>query len=222
VKANYPVISYSELSKTYLNNLTQALADSNFEVASRLSTELVLSLGFNSIFNFKAVQTQICLTINRTKGFEKDPSTITTVTPPTMTTISADQLTAILTQVNNSLGTALAGVTVNATVIPTPPGPKETNIVKVEFFSGKTDEDPTEWIEKFERAKDANNWQDARLRFIAGGLMSGEAADWYQTDKANIIQWAGDVANSFKERFIARFSTVERMHKWQTELMDLK
>ena len=106
--------------------------------------------------------------------------------------------------------------------MPQSPRPKETNIVKVEFFSGKTDEDPTEWIEKFERAKDANNWQDARLRFIAGGLMSGEAADWYQTDKANIIQWAGDVANSFKERFIARFSTVERMHKWQTELMDLK
>ena len=119
VKANYLVISYSELSKTYLNNLTQALADSNFEVASRLSTELVLSLGFNSIFNFKAVQTQICLTINRTNGFEKDPSTITTATLPTMTTISADQLTAILTQVNNSLGTALAGVTVNATVTQT-------------------------------------------------------------------------------------------------------
>ena len=61
-----------------------------------------------------------------------------------MTTISADQLNAILTQVNNSLEIALAGVILTTALVP-----KETNIVKVDFFLGMVDKDPNEWIEKF-------------------------------------------------------------------------
>ena len=68
----------------------------------------------------------------------------------------------------------------------TAPTPKETNIIKVDFFSETVDKDPNEWIEKFEWAKDANNWQNNRLRFIARELMKGKVADWYQADKGNI------------------------------------
>jgi len=62
-----------------------------------------------------------------------------------MTTISANQLNVILTQINNSLGIALAGV-----ILTTASAPKETNIIKVDFFSEMVDKDPNEWIEKFE------------------------------------------------------------------------
>ena len=72
----------------------QVFTDSNFKITSKLSTELVLSLRFNNIFNFKAVQIQIYLTINRTNGFKKNPLTITTTIPPTMITISVDYFNA--------------------------------------------------------------------------------------------------------------------------------
>ena len=53
--------------------------------------------------------------------------------------------------------------------------------------------------------------------------MKGEAADWYQADKGNITRWSHATAgDGFKERFLARFSTIERLHKWQNELMNLK
>src|SRR6266542_2105699 len=53
--------------------------------------------------------------------------------------------------------------------------------------------------------------------------MKGEVAYWYQADKGNITRWSHATAgDGFKERFLARFSTTERLHKWQNELMNLK
>jgi hypothetical protein len=120
--------------------------------------------------------------------------------------LSVDQLNAILDRVD----TALGGITITTPAAT----PKETNIIKVDFFHGTIDEDPNEWIEKFERAKDANNWANARLHHIAGGLLKDEAADWYQATKSTIAQWSHATAtDTFREKFIARFSTVERLHK---------
>ena len=98
--------------------------------------------------------------------------------------LSVDQLNAILDHVDN----ALEGITIMATAPPATP--KETNIIKVDFFHGTIDEDPNEWIEKFECAKDANNWAIARLHHIARGLLKDEAADWYQATKGTIAQWS--------------------------------
>src|ERR1051326_5088013 len=59
-----------------------------------------------------------------------------------------------------------------------PAGACELFLVKVDDFSGKTDEDPFEWIDQFERAATANRWGDGRLLAIAQGYFKGAAADW--------------------------------------------
>jgi hypothetical protein len=57
----------------------------------------------------------------------------------------------------------------------------EQGILTVEPFDGKSTEDPVSWLAKFERAYATNRWSKARLIDIAGGLMKGEAAAWFET-----------------------------------------
>ena len=111
--------------------------------------------------------------------------------------LSINQFNAILDQINTTLGGLTITAAASAFTL------KETNTV--DFFHGTIDEDPTEWIEKFKRAKDANNWSDNRLRDIAGELMKDEAADWCQADKGNINHWSNTTntpSQGFKQIFI--------------------
>ena len=186
----YPVITYSGLSEDYLDRTAEAFEINESGKANLEVIRLIYSLGFRDRFNLGVIYKHTFAIAYLSNTFDINPSdtehifALTTTTSSIMS-ITPDQLTAILNQVQTTLGTSLAGLTVNATVAPTVAAPKESNIVKVDF-SGTINEDPNEWIENFERAKDANNWHNDRLRFIAGGLMKGEAADWYQADKANI------------------------------------
>ena len=72
------------------------------------------------------------------------------------------------------------------------------------------------------RAQAANGWQDARRVAIAAGMLRGEAADWYNLVSANINRWDGHNDTRFRERFLARFLSQEKLHMWQYELMNLK
>ncbi|CAI2199648.1 5640_t:CDS:1, partial [Funneliformis geosporum] len=56
----------------------------------------------------------------------------------------------------------------------------ETNLVPVRRFSGKTDEDPNDWLVHFEKAAKANNWTSERILEIVSGFLEGMAADWYE------------------------------------------
>ena len=66
---------------------------------------------------------------------------------------------------------------------------KELSLVKVEPFYGKESEDPYEWMELFDRAAAANNWQTARLSDICAGFLREAAKDWFLANKDLLNQW---------------------------------
>ena len=134
IKSLYPIFSYSGLSEHYLNQIIILFENGETDKANTKVIKLIYSLGFGDRFNLRLIYKH---TFNL---FEIKPLLISI-----MTTISANQLNVILTQINNSLGIALAGV-----ILTTASAPKETNIIKVDFFSEMVDKDPNEWIEKFE------------------------------------------------------------------------
>ncbi len=145
IKSLYLVISYSGLLEYHLDQLIILFENRKTDKANIEVIKLIYSLGFEDRFNLGLVYKYTFTVAYLSDTFDINPFGIKSLSTSTMTTISADQLNAILTQVNNSLGTALAGVTlITASAL------KETNIVKVDFFSGMVDENPNEWIEKFE------------------------------------------------------------------------
>src|SRR5260364_215819 len=83
----------------------------------------------------------------------------------------------------------------------TPTGVKELNIVKVEPFRGIEEEDPTEWIDMFEKAAVANNWRNGRKIDIASGYLAGAAAYWYDDIKSTITSWSDTEDTSFVAQF---------------------
>ena len=91
---------------------------------------------------------------------------------------------------------------------------RELSLVKVVDFYGKDSKDPHKWLDQFNRAATANQWQDGRLLDIAKGYLKGAAGDWIKaaTDVAaanQIVQWtsanAGQNNTSFDVQFIDRF-----------------
>jgi hypothetical protein len=56
--------------------------------------------------------------------------------------------------------------------------PRELNIVKVEPFYGREDEDPYEWLDKFNTAAVANRWPNDRRIPIAAGYLKEAALEW--------------------------------------------
>ena len=100
-------------------------------------------------------------------------------------------------------------------------------IMKVKEFYGRDDEDPHEWCAEFEKACAANGWSgndnNIRRKDIASSYLRGNAAEWYETDQANIVQWHIDGQNdNFRERFKNYFSPQSKQIKWQTELISIQ
>ena len=92
--------------------------------------------------------------------------------------------------------------------------PRELSLVRVDDFSEKTDDDPFEWIDQFERAATANRWEDARKLEIAQGYFKGAAADWVKAATAaaaanRITSWDtnGAPLTSLKPRMIEKFAS---------------
>jgi hypothetical protein len=103
----------------------------------------------------------------------------------------------------------------------------EANLIPIDTFAGKIDEDPVEWINAFERAAETNKWiTPSRKLQIAAGYLKGIAAHWYKEHKeSNTIRyWDNDTYpdTSFVPMFIKRFSTLERKNKWHYELHNSK
>ena len=100
---------------------------------------------------------------------------------------------------------------------------KIENIVKVREFYGRDEENPVEWIEEFNRIADANNWKNDRKLLIAAAYLRETAAEWYEDDKENILQWDKMGKNdSFEERFIEKFLTTMKISRQWGELLSIK
>ena len=109
--------------------------------------------------------------------------------------------------------------------------PQELSLVKVVDFYGKDSEDPHDWLDQFNRAATANQWQDGRLLDIAKGYLKGAAGDWVKAATraaaANrIIRWTPGGANqqntSFETWFITKFAPETKQNKWYQELVNIR
>ena len=100
-------------------------------------------------------------------------------------------------------------------------------IMKVKEFYGRDDEDPHEQCAEFEKACAANGWggndNNIRRKNIASSYLRGNAAEWYETDQANIAQWHIDGQNdNFRERFKDHFSPQSKQIQWQFEITNIR
>ena len=90
------------------------------------------------------------------------------------------------------------------------------DIIKVKDFYGKPDEDVNEWVRDFNRAAEVNRWTnddaDNNLRLgMAKAHLKGEAADWCETNDANLTRWSnGDAGHQMSLLIVAEFNTPER------------
>src|SRR2546421_6738890 len=75
-----------------------------------------------------------------------------------------------ITVMNTNLQNAIAAIPA--------PGPRELSLVKVVDFYGKDSKDFHKWLDQFNRAATANQWQDDKLLNIAKGYLKGAAGDW--------------------------------------------
>ena len=81
---------------------------------------------------------------------------------------------------------------------------RESNLVKIDTFSGKDDEDAVDWIQQFEAAAQANGWNEDRLVAIAAGHLRGAALDWYLEQK-DLIEYFNNTTTADTTR--ASFTT---------------
>ena len=147
-------------------------------------------------------------------------------------TMSQNQLRQVLTDLMGQQGLNINQTytrLTNALNNIQPAGNRELSLVKVDDFSGKTDEDPFEWIDQFERAATANRWGDGRLLAIAQGYLKGAAADWVKAATAaaavnRITSWDtnGAPLTSLKPRMIEKFAPESKQNKWYQELMNTR
>ncbi|KAG9294457.1 hypothetical protein G9A89_001962 [Geosiphon pyriformis] len=88
-------------------------------------------------------------------------------------------------------------------------------------------QDPIKWLDDFERAATANQYDEEYKFQIVGGYLQGSPATWFsQETDANtqhkIIRWtpinAGEENTSFTTRFEAKFRTLILIFKWHMEL----
>ncbi|KAG9297665.1 hypothetical protein G9A89_011180 [Geosiphon pyriformis] len=95
-----------------------------------------------------------------------------------------------------------------------------------DIFSSNA-QDPIEWLDNFERAATANQYNDEYKFQIVGGYLQGSPAIWFsQKTDANahqrIIRWmpanAGENNTSFTTQFENKFRTPILISKWYMEL----
>ncbi|KAG9289305.1 hypothetical protein G9A89_007866 [Geosiphon pyriformis] len=119
------------------------------------------------------------------------------------------------------------------TVTPKPMAndPMQANILAalqgIQTALGGDAQDPIEWLNDFERAATANQYNDKYKFLIIGGYLQGSPATWFlqETDanaQQRIIRWTpanmGEINTSFTTRFENKFRTPILISKWHIEL----
>ena len=92
--------------------------------------------------------------------------------------VTEKALAAALKNIGTTLHTIGAG--------PAPGPSKEYSMAKANYFYSKAGEDIKEWLAEIDRMIEANNVADRRRVAVAAVHLRDAAAEWYETDKANI------------------------------------
>ncbi|KAG9303751.1 hypothetical protein G9A89_018648 [Geosiphon pyriformis] len=102
----------------------------------------------------------------------------------------------------------------------------QRNNTPIPLFRGDA-QDPIEWLDDFERAATANQYDDEYKFQIVGGYLQESPATWFsqETDanaQQRIIRWTpanvGEINTSFTTRFENKFRTPILISKWRMEL----
>ena len=80
---------------------------------------------------------------------------------------------------------------------------REYSIAKANYYYGKVGEDVEEWLAEIDRMIEANNVTNGRRVAVAAAHLRDVAAEWYETDKANITRYTDNNAGSFIRRIRA-------------------
>src|SRR6266511_3589086 len=102
-------------------------------------------------------------------------------------------------------------------------------LVEPEEFYGKVEEDPLDFLKKFEEASEVNNWSNKRKVKLIGKYLKGNAKFWFE-DLPETNYWAAedfpedaeDVTQNFVDQFKAKYVTEEKKQNWYTQLSKLK
>src|SRR6266498_1633256 len=102
-------------------------------------------------------------------------------------------------------------------------------LVEPEEFYGKVEEDPLDFLKKFEEASEVNNWLNKRKVKLIGKYLKENAKFWFE-DLPETKYWtaedfsedAEDVIQNFVDQFKAKYVTEEKKQNWYTQLSKLK
>src|SRR6266498_3440379 len=102
-------------------------------------------------------------------------------------------------------------------------------LVEPEEFYGKVEEDPLDFLKKFEEASEVNNWSNKRKIKLISRYLKGNAKFWFE-DLPETNYWiaedfsedAEDTTQNFTDQFKAKFVTEEKKQNWYTQLSKLK
>src|SRR6266496_4150261 len=102
-------------------------------------------------------------------------------------------------------------------------------LVKPEEFYGKVEEDPLDFLKKFEEASEVNNWSNKCKIKLISKYLKGNAKFWFE-DLPETTYWtaedfpedAEDNTQNFVDQFKAKFVTEEKKQNWYTQLFKLK
>ncbi len=130
-----------------------------------------------------------------------------------------------MTATEKALAAALKDIGTALHTIGAGPGPapaREYSTAKANYYYGKAGEDIEEWLAELDRMIEANNIADGRKVAVAAAHLRDAAAEWYETDKANINRYTDNNAGSFIRRIRARFTSDAQKDQWYAELHQLK
>src|SRR6266542_3744573 len=130
-----------------------------------------------------------------------------------------------MTATEKALAAALKDIGTALHTIGAGPGPapaREYSTAKANYYYGKAEEDIEEWLAELDRMIEANNVADGRKVAVAAAHLRDAAAEWYETDKANITRYTDNNARSFIRRIRARFTSDAQKDQWYAELHQLK
>ena len=129
-------------------------------------------------------------------------------------TTTEKALTAALKDIGTALHIIGAG--------PTSGPAREYSMAKANYYYSKAREDVKEWLAEIDRMIEANNVADGRRVAVAAAHLRDAVAEWYETDKANIIRYPDNNAESFIRQIRAQFTSDAQKDQWYAELHQLK
>ena len=200
--------SYTRSTERYLIGFDHCLVYPDIDLleGAKLAKRIVYTLRYHDLPTFDPTYKFIFLYAYHTQSFLFNPFSIalsalstSTLTTPLSATMNPNDLRTVMEGVFGIAGANITALTNQLAGA----APRELSLVKVDPFYERDDEDPHEWIDLFNQAAVANRWAAGRKIAIAAGYLKEAAYNWYEADKANIVQWHTDGANNnFDQLFL--------------------